>query len=131
MRIHNLLLSLALMAPAGGVSAQVDTTRAVGDSAVERLLDHTFQSPSREFVRVRLEAGVTYRASVTGDRVHLEIHPIQSGVKSVRLDQLGKSADHPAVYEIRPHANAEYEIRVLAPGNQAIRLTIDREAARP
>lgn len=131
MRACNVLLSLGLLAGAAPISAQVDSSPARSDTAAARVLEHTFTTPSREFVRVRLEGGETYLARLTGGRIQLEVYPRDLSVQGPDLRELGAEDDHAVSYEIRPRVTAEYEIRVLVAVDQAVRLTMDRKSVHP
>ena len=130
MHAVRLLLTLGLIALARPISAQIDSTQPSAVPRPVRVLSHVFANPSREFVRVRLESDATYRAEFNTARARLEVRPLSQGVQApvVRAVRLAKGK---GVFDIEPHVTADYEIRVLGAGDRAVRLTIDRNAAKP
>lgn len=132
MRVGNLLASLCLLAGAAPLPAQVDRSEPRADSLASRVLEHTFTTPSREFVRVRLQSGELYRVEIAGPETEkLDVHPVGPGVRAPRVRRVGERTGNLSTYEIRTRATAEYEIRVLVPVDQAVRLIIDRKSVQP
>ena len=125
MHVARGVLALGLLACSAPLLAQNDSARPVPDAPASRLLTHTFTTPSREFVRVRLAAGETYRVSISDGRVKLDIHPMAQGVQSPQIRQRNDDA-HLATYDVEPRASGEYEIRIIGTGDHRVRLTVDR-----
>jgi hypothetical protein len=130
MRAGKLLLAISLLVPSVPLAAQVDSARAAPDSISARVLEHTFTTPSREFVRVRLVANEMYRVELSDGRVQLDIHPLEPGFQALKVRQRTDD-EHSAVYEVEPRTTGEYEIRVLGAGAQKVRLTVDRFESQP
>lgn len=122
------LVLLALGAFSAQAWAQSDSAPRAERST--RVLTHAFTSPSREFVRVRLESGESYRAQVNRAQVRLEVRAVSAGVQSPRVREIF-SGEKLRVYLIEPRASSEYEIRVLDGGNRPVRLTVDRRPPKP
>lgn len=119
---------LALGIVSTSASAQSDS--ASGAQRSTRVLAHDFTSPSREFVRVRLEAKESYRAQVNRAQVNLEIRPVNQGVQAPRIREIF-AGEKLRVFLIEPRVSSEYEIRVLGGGDRAVRLLIDRRPPKP
>ena len=119
------LCGMALLVLAGPLTAQTDTALKPA-----RVLTHTFSSPGREFVRVRLISAETYRVQVNRARVRLEVRPVSPGVQppSVREVFHGEKL---SVFMLEPRVSAEYEIRLLGAGDRPVQLTVDRRAGKP
>lgn len=103
-------------------------TDSVAKSA--RILIHTFATPTREFVRVRLESTQTYRVQLDRAGVKLEVRPVSQGVQAPRVRGVF-AGEGLQVYVVEPRVTAEYEIRLLGAGDRPIRLTVDRTAGKP
>jgi hypothetical protein len=84
-------------------------TPAQRDSAM--VLDHSFNAPVGEPVRVFLAKGVKYRAVVSGDGIQLVLRSVAGSVQQPLIEPFmaGESAAHETVYNITPRADAEYE----------------------
>ena len=117
-------LALVMMAARPAI-AQSDTT----DKPV-RVLSHTFTTPSREFVRVRLLSEETYRVQVSRAQTKLEVRPVSQGVQAPAIRQLFMG-EKLVVFLLQPRVSAEYEIRVLGAGTRPVLLTIDRRPEKP
>jgi hypothetical protein len=90
-----------------------------------RILSHTFTTPSREFVRVRLLGNVPYRVLVTSRQVKLEVRPVSQGIQPPVVRRV-LMRDQLAEFLLRPRVTSEYEIRILGGGPRPVTLTIDR-----
>jgi hypothetical protein len=119
------LCATALLVTAGPLIAQSDTT-----PKSSRVLTHTFSSPGREFVRVRLTSPDTYRVQVTRSRVRLEVRPVSQGVQPPALRAIFRG-EKLTVFLLEPRVSAEYEIRLLGVGDRPVQLTVDRKAGKP
>lgn len=84
-------------------------TPAQRDSAM--VLDHSFNAPVGEPVRVFLAKGVKYRAVVSGDGIQLVLRSVAGTVQQPLIEPFlaGQSAAHETTYNITPRADAEYE----------------------
>ena len=127
--MRTVVLLLGQLAFAASLAAQADTIRPL--SAV-RVLTHSFTAPSREFVRVALTAGETYRAELDAGRAKLEILPrdVAAPRPVVREVLAGRDTSEVAIYDIEPRASGEYEIRLYSTGDLTVRLTLDRRPKR-
>jgi hypothetical protein len=114
-----------LLIVAHPVVAQSDTT-----AKPVRVLTHSFTTPSREFVRVRLLSDETYRVEMNRARAKLEVRPVSQGVRAPVIRQLAVD-ERLSVFLLQPRVSAEYEIRILGGGTRPIVLTIDRRPAKP
>lgn len=119
------LCATALLLMAGPLTAQTDTALKPA-----RVLIHTFQSPDREFVRVRLVSTEAYRVQVNRAPVRLEVRPVSQGVQppAVRAIFQGNKL---AVFLLEPRVSAEYEIRLLGAGDRPVQLMVDRRGGKP
>ena len=125
--MRNLYLLLAGLAVPAVAMAQADsaaadsTTYPSADStpapsaAPQRpatLLTYTFTNPG-EFVRVNLQAGVTYVAALDATGMGLTLKPRKSGVQKpdIRKDMMGASASGGTAFLVKPFVDAEYEIK--------------------
>lgn len=113
-----LAAALILSACASNPGPETDTGVAAGMPSDpmpgEPVLIHTFTQGSGEFVRVRLEEGVTYEAELS-EPVTLSITPVEAGTIEpfVKPVLSGTSVSGAALYEIRPGADGMYEVRVV------------------
>jgi hypothetical protein len=114
------LTIVALGILASSVHAQTDTA-----PKPARVLVHTFTSPSREFVRVRLVSAESYRVQVNRAQVRLEVRPVSSGVQPPRVREIF-AGEKLVVFLLEPKVSAEYELRVLGGGDRPVQLTVDR-----
>jgi hypothetical protein len=119
------LCATALLVTAGPLLAQADTTR-----KPSRVLTHTFASPDREFVRVRLISPEIYRVQVSRSRVRLEVRPVSQGVQPPGVRAIARG-EKLSVFLLEPRVSAEYEIRLLGAGDRPVQLTVDRTAGKP
>ena len=119
------LTALLLGVLASSAMAQADSA-----SKSARILTHTFVTPSREFVRVRLESTQTYRVQLNRARVRLEVRPVSRGVQPPRVRAIFSGEDL-QVFVVDPRVTSEYEIRVLEGEDRPIRLTVDRTTPKP
>ena len=118
-----ILLRVALlMLAAAPLAAQTDSAErpAPAPSPPTHVLTHNFTAPSREFVRVKLEGGVRYRATLSRTDVRLEIRTV-NGTRQIPADLETES-----VYLITAPVTDEYEIRILSDTEVQVGLTIDR-----
>ena len=118
------LCATALLVSAGPLFAQADTA-----PKPSRVLTHTFASPGREFVRVRLISPETYRVQVSRSRVRLEVRAVSQGVQppTVRVIFRGERL---SVFLLEPRVSTEYEIRLLNAGDRPVQLSIDRTGGK-
>jgi len=119
------LCALALLVMAGPLPAQNDSAR-----KPVRVLTHTFASPGREFVRVRLISSETYRVQVNRAQVRLEVRPVSPGVQPPRVREIFHG-EKLSVFLLEPRVSAEYEIRLLGGGDRPAQLTVDRRDGKP
>jgi hypothetical protein len=112
--------ALALLVIVSPAVAQIDTAKKPA-----RVLSHTFLTPSREFVRVRLLSVESYRVQVSAAQVKLEVRAVSQGVQRPRVREIFRG-EKLTVFLLEPRVAAEYEIRVLGPGSRPVRLTVDR-----
>lgn len=113
-------LLLVLAAP---LAAQVDSTPrpAPAVPAPVRIVTHNFTATTREFVRVKLEGGARYRATLSLPNLKLDVRPL-NGTRELPVAPLeGESS-----YLVSPPVTDEYEIRVLTDTDIEVTLTIDR-----
>lgn len=119
------LSALSLMVIAGPAAAQTDS----GGKPVH-VLSHTFHTPSREFVRVRLLSGESYRVQVSRAQVKLEVRAVSQGVQRPQVREIFHG-EKLMVFVLEPRVSAEYEIRVLGAGSRPVLLTVDRRPVKP
>jgi hypothetical protein len=119
------LCALACLLVASPLTAQTDTARKPA-----RVLSHTFASPGREFVRVRLISAESYRVQVNRAQVRLEVRPVSPGVQPPGVRAIFHG-DKLSVFLLEPRVSAEYEIRLLGAGDRPARLTVDRREGKP
>ena len=119
------LCATALLVLAGPLIAQTDTALKPA-----RVLTHTFSSPDREFVRVRLVSAETYRVQVNRARVRLEVRPVSQGVQPPTVRAIFHG-DKQVIFLLEPRVTAEYEIRLLGAGDRPAQLTVDRREGKP
>ena len=127
MHLVRTLILLAVLGTAQ-LAAQVDSgQRPASQARAGRVLTHTFSSPSREFVRVRLESNQTYLAQLNVPGVRLEIRALSPGVLPPVIQDRGQSGGL-VYFEIRTRGSSEYEIRLLGERamSQPVRITLDR-----
>ena len=99
-----------------GAAAAQDSTHQHRDNtlAAQRraalVLNHEFNAPIGEPVRVFLAKDVHYRAVVTGTSISLQIRPLRSSVQQPLVEPLlaGQSAAGESEYTITPRADAVY-----------------------
>ena len=118
------LCATAFLVMAGPLMGQTDTAL-----KPVRLLTHTFSSPDREFVRVRLISAETYRVQVNRARVRLEVRPVSPGVRPPAVREIFRG-EKLMVFMLEPRVSAEYEIRLLGAGNRPVQLTVDRREGK-
>jgi hypothetical protein len=130
-------LAMPTFALAQADSAHADSTQAEPAAAAAApaaampagpvtVVNYTFNNPG-EFVRVQLQAGVTYVAELNTPGVSLTLKPRNSGVQKpdVRKDMMGPSASGGSSFLIKPFADAEYEFRCTgARSGAAVTLTV-------
>jgi hypothetical protein len=119
-----MLSALAFLLIAGPALAQNDTA---GKPA--RVLSHTFVTPSREFVRVRLLSEESYRVQVSRAQVRLEVRAVSQGVQPPQVREIFHG-EKLTVILLEPRVSAEYEIRILGAGSRPVVLTIDRRPVK-
>ena len=99
------------------VTAIPSAARAQDSTLAERreaamVLDHTFNAPIGEPIRVFLAKGIKYRAEVQGSGLQLQLRPLLSSVQAPQLQSVlgGRtaSASGETLYTILPRADAEY-----------------------
>lgn len=115
-----ILCAIALAVAGGQAVAQTDT---MGKPV--RVLTHTFNTPSREFVRVRLMSAESYRVQVSRGRARLEVRPVSQSVQPPVVRRIF-SGEKLVVFLLQPRVTADYEIRILGTGSQPVLLTVDR-----
>jgi hypothetical protein len=118
------LCATALLVLAGPLIAQTDTGRKPA-----RVLTHTFSSPDREFVRVRLISAETYLVQIGRARARLEVRPVSRGIPAPTVRALTRTQKH-SVFLLAPQVSAEYEIRLLGAGDRPVQLTVDRREGK-
>jgi hypothetical protein len=121
-----LLRVVLLTLLAAPLAAQVDSTPrpAPAESSPVRIVTHNFTATSREFVRVKLEGGARYRATLSLPNIKLDIRTV-NGTRELPVTPL----EAESAYLISPPVTDEYEIRVLAEGDIEVTLTIDKVAS--
>lgn len=79
------------------------------------ILDHTFNAPIGEPVRVFLAKDVTYRAEVQGTGIQLQLRTMLSSQQQPLIEPLlnGPSASGSTLYSIKPRVDAEYSITTI------------------
>lgn len=101
------LLAAAALAP---VAARAQDSTDLDRHSAALLLDHTFNAPVGEPVRVFLAKGVTYRAELEGESIQLTLKPLLSSVQPPLIEPIlgGESAAGESLYSITPRADAVY-----------------------
>ncbi|HEY3933966.1 MAG TPA: hypothetical protein VGL65_05045 [Gemmatimonadales bacterium] len=101
------LLAAGTIAPAG---ARAQDSNDVQRHSAALVLDHTFNAPVGEPVRVFLAKGVTYRAELEGESIQLALKPLLSSVQPPLIEPIlgGESAAGESLYSITPRADALY-----------------------
>lgn len=112
--------AIALLVIAGPAVAQTDTA-----AKPSRVLSHTFATPSREFVRVRLVSDESYRVQINRAQGRLEVRAVSQGVQAPRVREIF-TGEKLVVFLLEPRVTADYEIRILGAGSGPVRLTIHR-----
>ncbi|MGH7524032.1 MAG: hypothetical protein ACREK8_06990 [Gemmatimonadales bacterium] len=99
---------VALLGAAATARAQDSTDADRHQSAL--VLDHTFNAPVGEPVRVFLAKDVTYHAETQGTGIQLQLKPLLGSTPLPLLEPLlpGESAGGEAVYIVKPRADAVY-----------------------
>jgi hypothetical protein len=119
-----LAVTAVLLCALTGIAQEPDSDRDV------LVLNHTFQSGSREFVRVFLMGGEVYRAEIDLGQVSFSIRPRDPGGQPPTVVPI-READEggaEAVFEIYPFRDAEYEVQVLdVPSGETGKLRIYRD----
>ena len=74
------------------------------------VLDHTFNAPIGEPVRVFLAKDMTYHAEVQGTGIQLQLKPLLGSTQLPLVEPLlaGESAGSEAIYVVKPRADAVY-----------------------
>lgn len=74
------------------------------------VLDHTFNAPVGEPVRVFLAKDVTYHAETQGTGIQLQLKPLLGSTPLPLIEPLlaGESAGSEAIYVVKPRADAVY-----------------------
>lgn len=103
-----LTAAVALIAP-GRAVAQDSTVMDRRQAAM--VLDHTWDSPIGEPVRVFLAKGMKYRVTVQGSGIQLGLRPLMSSTPAPLIQPLlaGSSAGDEKLYTVTPRADAEYQ----------------------
>lgn len=94
------------------------------------VFNYTFQSGSREFVRIFLMGGEVYRAEIDLGDISFSIRARDPGGQPPTVVPVRESEDGGAesVFEIYPFRDAEYEFQVLdVPSGETGKLTIYRD----
>ncbi len=104
---------VAITVPA--VASAQDST-AVDRKAAAMVLDHTFNAPVGEPIRVFLAKGTVYRAEIEGTGIQLQLRPLMSSVQVPLIQPVlaGSSSSGSSLYSITPRADAEYEFKTIA-----------------
>lgn len=110
-QIGYIALAAAIVAAAPASAKAQDSTLAQKREAAT-ILDHTFNAPAGEPMKVFLAKGIKYRAEVQGQGIQLQLRPVESSVQSPQLQSVlgsrNSSASSEALYTILPRADAEY-----------------------
>jgi hypothetical protein len=114
------MCAMALLIAAGQAVAQTGTA-----DKPARVLSHTFTTPSREFVRVRLLSDESYRVQISRSQARLEVRPVSSGVQTPVVRRIF-NGDKLVVFILHPRVTADYEIRILGAITRPVQLTVDR-----
>ncbi|MGH7582789.1 MAG: hypothetical protein ACREL5_06145 [Gemmatimonadales bacterium] len=109
-------------------AAAQDTTHHHVDSTLAQqrraalVLNHEFNAPLGEPVRVFLAKGAHYRATVTGRSIALTVRPLFSSVQQPLVEPLlaGQSAADETEYTITPRADAVYVFTTVGSPNGRI-----------
>ena len=102
------LILAAVMAIPIRAQAQDSTDADRHQSAL--VLDHTFNAPVGEPVRVFLAKDVTYHAETQGTGIQLQLKPLLGSTPLPLIEPLlaGESAGSEAIYVVKPRADAVY-----------------------
>lgn len=116
-----ILLPLPAMAQQ---SARAELTHV--DSSYVQVYEHDFVGGTGEFVRLKLEKDHHYRAELSTGGVELQINPVDRSVQAPYLAKTvpGQTVTGGSMYDLRPHATAVYQIKVLdtTSGNATLRI---------
>jgi hypothetical protein len=101
------LLTAAVLTP---VAARAQDSTDGQRHQAAMVLDHTFNAPVGEPVRVFMAKGVTYRAELEGTAIQLQLKPLLSSVQPPLIEPIlgGESAAGESLYSITPRADAVY-----------------------